>query len=129
MIAVFDRLKDRITLFAPVRPEPGVETQAAYRRACERLSDVVADLERSLPYRREPVEAETTPPEPASNMSREQFHEMVRRAKEYIFAGDIFQVVLSQRFALPFALPPLALYRALRRLNPSPFHHRHLFGL
>jgi anthranilate synthase component 1 len=46
---------------------------------------------------------------------------MVRRGKEYIFAGDIFQVVLSQRFAVPFKLPPFALYRALRRLNPSPF--------
>ena len=46
---------------------------------------------------------------------------MVDRAKEYILAGDIFQVVLSQRFSLPFQLPPLALYRSLRRLNPSPF--------
>jgi anthranilate synthase component 1 len=54
-------------------------------------------------------------------MPPEQFHEMVRRGKDYIFAGDIFQVVLSQRFAVPFALPPFSLYRALRRLNPSPF--------
>jgi anthranilate synthase component 1 len=61
------------------------------------------------------------PAEPSSNMSRERFHEMVRKGKEYIFAGDIFQVVLSQRFAVPFTLPPLALYRALRRVNPSPF--------
>ena len=54
-------------------------------------------------------------------MSREQFHTMVDRAKEYILAGDAFQVVVSQRFEIPFTLPPFALYRALRRLNPSPF--------
>jgi anthranilate synthase component 1 len=54
-------------------------------------------------------------------MSRETFCGMVERAKEYILAGDIFQVVLSQRFEVPFALPPFSLYRALRRLNPSPF--------
>jgi anthranilate synthase component 1 len=54
-------------------------------------------------------------------MSRAQFHAMVERVKEYIRAGDAFQVVVSQRFAIPFRLPPFALYRALRRLNPSPF--------
>jgi anthranilate synthase component 1 len=54
-------------------------------------------------------------------MSRDDYHRIVRAAKDYIGAGDIFQVVLSQRFSVPFALPPFALYRALRRLNPSPF--------
>src|SRR5207302_6628371 len=58
---------------------------------------------------------------PSSNTTPEQFEATVRRAKEYIFAGDIFQAVLSQRFEAPFALPPLALYRALRRVNPAPF--------
>ena len=53
---------------------------------------------------------------------------MVRRAKEYIVAGDIFQVVLSQRFSAPFALPPFALYRSLRRINPSPFLFHLDFG-
>ncbi len=59
--------------------------------------------------------------EPVSNTSEARFLEMVERAKEYIRAGDIFQVVLSQRFTTPFALPAFALYRALRRVNPSPF--------
>ena len=54
-------------------------------------------------------------------MTQEDFQAMVLKAKEYILAGDIFQVVLSQRLSLPFKLPPFALYRALRRLNPSPF--------
>ncbi|MGF1609470.1 MAG: anthranilate synthase component I [Kiloniellales bacterium] len=126
VVAVFDRVEDRVTVFTPVWPPSrqsgqGIEARAAYDQARERLADVVADFDRSLPYRRERVEAEAALPEPASNMSPEQFHEMVRCGKEYIFAGDIFQVVLSQRFAVPFALPPFSLYRALRRLNPSPF--------
>ncbi len=66
-----------------------------------------------------PREARTQ--EPNSNMSREDYHRIVRVAKDYIAAGDIFQVVLSQRFSVPFDLPPFSLYRALRRLNPSPF--------
>ncbi len=121
VIAVFDRVEDLITVFSPVWPDPEVGAKAAYAQACERLSDVVVDFERSLPYRREPVEAASALPEPRSNMTPEAFRAMVERGKEYIFAGDVFQVVLSQRFTLPFALPPFALYRALRRLNPSPF--------
>jgi len=121
VIAVFDRVEDLITVFSPVWPDSGVGAKAAYAQACERLSDVVVDFERSLPYRREPVEAATVLPEPRSNMTPEAFRAMVERGKEYIFAGDVFQVVLSQRFTLPFALPPFSLYRALRRLNPSPF--------
>jgi anthranilate synthase component 1 len=58
---------------------------------------------------------------PRSNTSPGEFKRMVLRAKEYIVAGDVFQVVLSQRFEVPFALPPFALYRALRRVNPSPY--------
>src|SRR4029077_10705823 len=58
---------------------------------------------------------------PTSNTSPAEYDRMVRAAKEYIAAGDIFQVVLSQRFEAPFALPPFALYRALRRVNPSPY--------
>jgi len=68
------------------------------------------------PTRPAPAAAEVT-----SNMSRERFHAMVERAKEYIRAGDVFQVVLSQRFSTPLGCEPLALYRALRRVNPSPY--------
>jgi anthranilate synthase component 1 len=99
-----------------------VTAEKAHEAACERLSDVVARFESSLPHREAAAEG-TLPalPEPSSNMTREEYHAVVERAKEYIRAGDIFQVVLSQRFSLPFTLPPFALYRALRRLNPSPF--------
>jgi len=81
---------------------------------------VVAEFDRGLPHRSDWRSASTLP-EPSSNVSQARYHEMVEQAKEYIRAGDVFQVVPSQRFTLPFDLPPFALYRALRRLNPSPF--------
>jgi anthranilate synthase component 1 len=94
--------------------------RAAYDLARERLADVVADFDRGLPHRSDWHGAGMLP-EPTSNVTRARYHEMVEAAKAYIRAGDIFQVVPSQRFTLPFNLPPFALYRALRRLNPSPF--------
>jgi len=120
VVAVFDRVEDLVTVFTPVWPRDDVSARAAYAQACERLADVAQDFERALPQRREIADLKELP-EPAANMTREDFHAMVARAKDYILAGDIFQVVLSQRLSLPFSLPPFALYRALRRLNPSPF--------
>jgi len=67
-------------------------------------------------------------PEPKSTTAPEAYMAKVKRAKEYIAAGDIFQVVLSQRFEAPFTLPSFALYRALRRVNPSPFLYYLNFG-
>jgi anthranilate synthase component 1 len=122
IIAVFDGIRNIVTLVTPVRPRDGVTAQAARERAVERLADAVADMERGLPRPAAPAAADVAPlPEPSSDTTHAEFVEMVERAKEYIRAGDVFQVVLSQRFDLPFRLPPLALYRALRRLNPSPF--------
>ena len=120
VVAVFDNVGDQVTVVTPVWPAPGLAARAAYDVARERLADVVADFDRGLPHR--PLDRHSGQlPEPRSNVSRERYHAMVEQAKEYIRAGDIFQVVPSQRFSLPFALPPFALYRALRRLNPSPF--------
>ena len=121
VIAVFDNVEDLVTVVTPVWPQPGTSARAAYTQACERLGDTVADFERNLPHSRDGAADLTELPEPQSNMSRDAFHEMVRKAREYIVAGDIFQVVLSQRFSVPFRLPPFSLYRALRRVNPSPF--------
>src|SRR5204863_6339812 len=67
-------------------------------------------------------------PEPVSNTKPEEYMAMVERAKEYVAAGDVFQVVLAQRYAAPFTLSPFALYRALRRTNPSPFLFHLDFG-
>ena len=117
--AVFDNVKDEITLVSPVWPEAGLGARAAYARASERLLDVVHDLERPLPA---PAAQATLPAAPIeSNMTREEYLAVVERAKEYIRAGDVFQVVPSQRFRRKFDLPAFSLYRALRRLNPSPF--------
>ncbi|MGQ4272845.1 anthranilate synthase component I [Terrihabitans sp. B22-R8] len=121
VMVIFDSVRDEITLVTPVRPESGLSGDAALSRALDRLADVQDRLEGPLP------KGETTPlSEPnsrdlTSNTSKDEFFEMVARAKEYIAAGDIFQVVLSQRFEASFELPPFALYRALRRVNPAPF--------
>jgi anthranilate synthase component 1 len=121
VMAVFDNIEDVVTIVTPVWPDLAMDASVAWRLAAERLADVVADFERSLPYRREREAGPGTLPEPSSNTTREAYHEAVERAKAYIRAGDIFQVVPSQRFSVPFRLPPFSLYRSLRRLNPSPF--------
>jgi anthranilate synthase component 1 len=121
VMAIFDSVADMVIVVTPVRPDDGVDAAAAYARAGERLADIVADFERNLPLQHESGEAGASLPEPSSNMTPDRFRELVAKAKDYIAAGDVFQVVVSQRFSLPFRLSPFALYRALRRLNPSPF--------
>jgi len=121
LICIFDRLEDSVTMVTPVWPQKDITARAAYESAEERLSDAVSDFERSLPYRRENADALDALGEPQANMSKDAFKKMVEACKEYIRAGDAFQIVPSQRFALPFKLPPLSLYRSLRRINPSPF--------
>jgi anthranilate synthase component I len=121
VIAVFDKLADTVTIVTPVRPVQGIDASAAHRIAEERLAEILSDLERALPFHGRTPEVDHVAPTPTSNMSRTAFHNMVKRGKEYIEAGDVFQVVLSQRFEVPFTLPPFSLYRSLRRLNPSPF--------
>jgi len=121
VIAIFDNVEDLVTVVTPVWPRKDLGARAAYDQACERLAEIVGDFDRNLPHQRDGLANMDTLPEPTSNVTREAFHAMVLKAKEYIFAGDIFQAVLSQRFSLPFRLPPFSLYRALRRVNPSPF--------
>jgi anthranilate synthase component 1 len=121
IIAIFDTVKDEILVVTPVWPDADIDARAAYARASERIEDAVAALDKALPPNAEapadlPLKAETQ-----SNMTKEEYFSVVARAKDYIRAGDIFQVVPSQRFRRPFTLPPFSLYRALRRLNPSPF--------
>jgi anthranilate synthase component 1 len=121
LICIFDRLEDNVIIVTPVWPQAGIGARAAYEAAEERLADAVSDFERSLPYRRENADALDGLPEPQANMSKDAFKKMVDICKEYVLAGDAFQIVPSQRFSLPFKLAPLALYRSLRRINPSPF--------
>jgi anthranilate synthase component 1 len=120
IVAVFDSVKDELTVVTPVRPEPGVSAQAAYERGVNRLIDVIDALDRPLDRFAEIADVALNGAV-VSNTSPAEYKAMVGRAKEYIAAGDIFQVVLSQRFEAPFPLPAFSLYRALRRVNPSPF--------
>ena len=120
VMAIFDSVKDEVAVTAPIYPQRGVSARAAYARATERISEVVDALDRPLDMA---LRQHDTPPITAqhSNTSPAAYKAMVLKAKEHIAAGDIFQVVLSQRFESEFSLPPFALYRALRRVNPSPF--------
>jgi anthranilate synthase component 1 len=120
VFVIFDNVTDHLTLAAPVYPRQGVTAQAAWDAAQTKLAQTEAALERPLPLAAPPV---ALPPmaEPSSNFTKPGFIAAVERVKDYIRAGDAFQVVPSQRFSAPFALPPLSLYRALRRINPAPF--------
>jgi anthranilate synthase component 1 len=128
IVLVFDATADTITVVTPVRPEKGVSAKAALARAGERLSAIVDALDRPLDHAAANGRAGPLAVLPRSNTSPAQYERMVRAAKEYITAGDVFQVVLAQRFEAPFELPPFALYRALRRVNPSPYLYFLDFG-
>ena len=127
LFVIFDNVTDLLTLAAPVHPRAEVTAEQAWEGAQAALAEAEAALERPLPVAAPPV-ALPPLPDPASNFTREEFVAAVERAKEYIRAGDVFQVVPSQRFSVPFALPPFALYRALRRINPAPFLFHLDFG-
>ncbi|MFV0644600.1 MAG: anthranilate synthase component I [Sphingomonadaceae bacterium] len=119
IILVFDNLTDELFCVAPVWPDSDGDPAMMIERAGEQIDDTLRGLARPLP----PEPQVKGLPEMALNptMSGDEYAAMVTRAREYIEAGDIFQVVLAQRFTCPFPLPPMALYRALRRVNPSPF--------
>ncbi len=122
VVLVFDRLADALFLVAPVWPDGDADPDALVTAAAERIEATAARLAGPVPA----SVRMATLPDPASltataHTDGARYAAMVAAAKDYIVAGDIFQVVLSQRFSTPFPLPPLDLYRALRRINPSPF--------
>ena len=121
IVVIFDAVKDTITVVTPVRPDKAVSAKSALARAAERLGTVVDDLDRALDKEQAVGSDGPLVVEPRSNTTPAEFQRMVLAAKDYIAAGDIFQVVLSQRFEAPFGLPAFALYRAIRRINPAPF--------
>ena len=120
IIAIFDAIAQEIVLVTTVRPTSGPAAQA-YAAATARLEAVTRDLARPLPPALARPASATISETFASETSLEAYGALVERAKEYIRAGDIFQVVPSHRFSTRFDLAPFALYRSLRRANPSPF--------
>ena len=120
LFAVFDNVRDELTLAAPVYPADGIDPDAAWDDALARIAAARAALAGKLPQAAPPVSLPAQP-EPSSNIAKVDFLRIIGRMKDYIAAGDAFQIVPSQRFSAPFALPPFALYRALRRINPAPF--------
>ena len=120
LILIFDRLADQLYSVAPLWPETPGTPDEKIAGAIELIETHAALLAAPLPApNRAQIDLGTIAPTPQLPDGR--YAEMVMRAKDYIAAGDIFQVVLAQRFSVPFALPPIDLYRALRRINPSPF--------
>lgn len=120
LILIFDRLEDRLHMVAPIW-STGEETADKFvDKAVEQIETAAARLSAPyLPRHRKVTDLPKVAPE--SVLESGQYERMVETAKDYIAAGDIFQVVLAQRFTQPFPLPPVDLYRSLRRINPSPF--------
>ena len=119
-VVIFDHLRRSLTIVAPCRLDAGGDVEAAYRRTVATLSDLKGRLSGTVPHRAARAGEATLGPV-ASNVTRERFEESVERAREYIFAGDAFQVVPSQRFSASVDLDPFAVYRGLRTVNPSPY--------
>ncbi|MFM7335658.1 MAG: anthranilate synthase component I [Tabrizicola sp.] len=127
VVAVLDGVKGEVTVVAPAWVSSGLSARAAYAQAAERVMDALRDLDRAPSAARDL--GDVAPVGPAtSNFTHEGYKAAVEKAKDYIRAGDIFQVVPSQRWSQRFTLPPFALYRSLRRTNPSPFMFFFNFG-
>ena len=118
-LLIFDNMRQKIKVICNVHLDEGADLAAAYREALAQIDQLIARLRTPLP-----------PPQPAKgeeagdlepNFSRADFKAAVERCKEYVRAGDVIQVVLSQRFSGPLTADPFAIYRALRTINPSPY--------
>ena len=122
LLVIFDNVNDKMFIITTIWADPNRDdAAAAYEAACKRIAYALERLAAPVPAAKaaglQPIKADSF----TSNTTRYQYDKMIDAAKEHIKAGDIFQVVLSQRFSAPFTLPPFALYRALRQMNPSPF--------
>ena len=128
VVAVLDGVKGDVILVAPAWANAGLSARAAYAQAAERVMDAQRAIDRGLPQESRALGSPRPPGEPVSNFTHAGYLAAVEKAKDYIRAGDIFQVVPAQRWTLDFHEPPFALYRSLRRTNPSPFMFYFNFG-
>ncbi len=125
-LVVFDHLLHTVTVIANVYAEEDLE--ASYRRAAETIAEVRWRLEGPVPRPSRPPMPGRRAPEFQSNMPRQQFEAMVSRIIEYVYAGDAFQVVPSQRWSAPVPVEAFSIYRGLRAVNPSPYMYFLDFG-
>jgi anthranilate synthase component 1 len=126
VLVVFDHLKHTATILAHVHAD-GEDVAASYEQAVERIETVRRTLDGALPHLAEPLPLRRLP-DFVSNMSRERFEAIVARIIEYVFAGDAFQVVPSQRWSAPVEVDAFSIYRGLRIVNPSPYMYFLDFG-
>jgi anthranilate synthase component 1 len=117
-VLAFDHVRHRILIIANARITGNEDLESLYQFACAKIEFVERELDRPLS---KPHRPDKTPIDVTSNVSRDEFEQMVRTAKEYIAAGDVYQVVLSQRFETRLGADPFTVYRALRHVNPSPY--------
>ncbi|WP_028319359.1 anthranilate synthase component I [Desulfobulbus elongatus] len=121
IVLIHDAVQQTLTVVCNVWKKGGDDTARLYDDACRRIDDIIARLNQPIPHQFVVQDQPTEPHRFTSNMNEASFAAMVERAKEYILAGDIIQVVLSQRFHAELQVKPFALYRALRHINPSPY--------
>ncbi|MEM7295613.1 MAG: anthranilate synthase component I [Pseudomonadota bacterium] len=126
VMAVLDGVKGEVTVVAPAWPNQEGSAEKAYARACARVTDALDAL--AAPLEHKVPSGPFKLSEPKSNFAKSSYLNAVDRAKDYIKAGDIFQVVPAQRWSQDFDAPPFELYRALRRTNPSPYMFFFNFG-
>ncbi|MCE2391200.1 MAG: anthranilate synthase component I [Proteobacteria bacterium] len=119
-VLVHDRVRQRLSVIHNVEIEDPERADGAYARGCEQIEGIVAKLSQPVPARRAPADNGVSL-DWQSNLTRESYCEIVQRCKQYIRAGDIFQVVPSQRLSAEASVEPFAIYRQLRVLNPSPY--------
>ena len=120
-LVIFDRARQTIRISVNAHISPGANPEKIHDTAVLELERLFGLLRQPANLRPAPLTEIAKPNVPAGNFTQPQFEALVDQAKEFIRAGDIIQVVLSQRFAQPFRRPPLDLYRALRTVNPSPY--------
>jgi anthranilate synthase component 1 len=117
-VLAFDHVRHRILIIANARITADDDLESLYQFACAKIQFLERELERGLSHERHTGAGEL---EVRSSYTRQGFEEHVRKAKEHIAAGDIYQVVLSQRFEADVTVDPFTVYRALRHVNPSPY--------
>lgn len=118
-IIAFDHITQKIHIIVNIHADGDIEEE--YNRASKRINEIRAEMSDLSKLMKKPHKAEKTDLTVKSNMTKEEFCSKIEKAKEYIINGDIFQVVISQRFTVETDIDPFNVYRALRRINPSPY--------